>query len=145
MSLVEKLFSKAMGTAAKTAELGIRGVWGAGKAIASPAMRTAFAVGEPALKAGISTGATLAGVALRHPESTLLAATAGLGIAGAMSLGAETSDLSNEEAAYLARATGPSTGFTPGMSSMAYDPSRMAFVDSTHGLTLGLHRGRHGG
>jgi len=53
--------------------------------------------------------------------------------------------MTTEQAAQLAVATGgPSTGFGLGMASTAFDPGRMAFQDSAHGLTLGLWRGRHG-
>lgn len=108
-----------------------------------PAMSAAFAVGTPVAKTAVAGAGRAAGFALRHPQATMIAGVGALGIYGSMQMAAQTSEMGEDEVNRLAMMTGPSTGFTPGYGSMAYDPGRMRFQGSVNGLVQGLHRGRH--
>ena len=145
MAGLEGLLGALFNVVGKTAYYGAKGAWSVGKAVVPPAMSTAFGVGVPLTKAaGIGAGKAV-GFGLRHPEIAMGMGVAGLGVYAAMDAGAEDREMSDEQVERLAQQTGSSTGFAPGQASYAYDPTRMAFIDSTYGLSLGLHRGRHGG
>lgn len=111
---------------------------------ATSAMSVGFKVAGPVAGEGLALAGRTAGWAMRHPEATLMMGVAAGGVGLSMSMRAGTSEISQGEASQLAVMTGSSTGFTPGMGSMAFDPNRMGFQDSATGLTLGLWRGRHG-
>ena len=144
MAGLEGLVGKLFGVVGKTAYYGAKGAWGVTKGVGVPAMETAFTVGVPLTKAAGIGAAKTVGFGLRYPELTMGLGMAGLGVYAAMEMGAGERDMTNEELDRLAQMTGPSTGFAPGHASYAYDPTRMAFIDSTYGLSLGLHRGRRG-
>jgi len=136
----------AFGVVGRAAWLGAKTAVEGGKiayGMAGPAMSAAFAVGTPVAKAGLAGAGRAAGFGLRHPQAAMAAGVAGLGLYALSGTGAGTSNMNNREVDALAARTGPSTGFTPGRGSMAYDPRRMRFTDSTQGLVQGLHRGRH--
>ena len=140
------MFGAVAGLVGRAALLAGRGAWAGAKLgyrASGPAMSAAFAVGTPVAKAGLTGAGRVAGFAMRHPQAALMAGTAGLGLYALAGTGAGTSDMSEDEVNALAFRYGPSTGFTPGTGSMAYDPRRMRFIDSTGGLVQGLHRGRH--
>ena len=145
MAGLEGLLGGVLGLAGKTAYYGAKGAWRVGSAIGKPAMNMAFDFGPSVAQGATAVAGRAAGFGLRHPEMVMGAAIAGVGVYAAMDAGAEDSELNEEEVDYLAKTMGSSTGFSPGQASYAYDSRRMAFIDSTYGLALGLHRGRHGG
>lgn len=144
MAGLEGVVGKLFNVVGKTAYYGVKGAWSVTNRVGGPAMSAAFNVGTPLTKAAGIGAAKAVSFGLRHPEMAMGMGVAGLGVAAAVSMGAEDRDMTDEEMEILARQTGPSTGFSPGHASYAYDPNRMAFIDSTYGLSLGLHKGRHG-
>ena len=151
MAFLRSLFGAAASGVGTIAKAGIGGAYyvarGTSRVVgrnAEPAMRAAFAVAAPVTKAGIVAGGGIATWALRNPEMALLAGVGGLGMYANIKMGAQERSMSKQETLALAERTGTSTGFEVGTGSMARDPNRMAFIDSTVGLTQGLHRGRHG-
>lgn len=136
----------ALGAIGRAAWLGTKTAVAGGKiayGVAGPAMSAAFAVGTPVAKTAVASAGRLAGFGFRHPQAAMTAGVAGLGLYALTVSGAESSNLSNRDVNALAMRTGPSSGFTPGQGSTAYDPRRMRFIDSTNGLVQGLHKGRH--
>jgi len=96
-------------------------------------------------RSGLRGAASVAGFALRRPRTTIALGAAGLGAYGLAQMGGSgQSGMDADEAAAIAHVHGgPSTGFAPGMGTNARQDQRAMFMDSTFGLTQGLHRGRH--
>lgn len=145
IGFMEGLLGHTMSAVGKAAYYTAKGAWHGLNVVGTPVARASFALGTPVAKAA-TTGALHTGAfALRHPEMAMTAAAGGVGLYALSQTGAQEGSMSEKEVAYLARSMGgPSTGFEIGYGSMAYDPQRMAFIESASGLTLGLHRGRHG-
>lgn len=135
------------------ARTGIEEGWRAAKAVGR-----GIYYGTPhAMRFGAWHASRAARTILNYPRLTL-----GLSLAaGAFAMasdafgGPEESQMNEEEMAAYARAQrSPSTGFAPGMGATRNafvfnqfqngpGATREAFIQSTDGLTLGLHRGRH--
>lgn len=82
--------------------------------------------------------------ALNNPRTAMGIGLAGAGMYGLATSGPNSTSISSAETAQLAeQGKFSSTGFSPGMGSSRNQESRAAFLNSTIGLTQGLHRGRH--
>jgi hypothetical protein len=144
VGFMEGLLGRTMGVVGKAAFYGVKGAWSVANEAGAPAMHAAFALGTPAVKAATVGAAQATRFGFAHPEVAMGIGAAGLGVYALSQTGAGQRDMNEDEMAQLARMTGSSTGFAPGEASYHFDPRRMAFIDSTYGLSLGLHRGRHG-
>jgi len=96
-------------------------------------------------KAGYHGAGGMAQWAMRKPSHAIGLAGVGAGLYGASAaVGTGESGMDAAEAsAIMQQHGGPSTGFAPGMGAMKRQSDRSMFMESTFGLTQGLHRGRH--
>lgn len=120
-----------------------RGVWGLAKNLP---YGLAAKTGLRVARTGLNLGVGMARFAYRHPRTALLL---GGGVAGAYAAwpgGAGESGMGEAEMAAIAqRHGGPSTGFNIGRGAGRRQSDRQMFMESTFGLTQGLHQSRHRG
>ena len=117
----------------------------AGKRIASQgtaewSYRAAKGIGRH----GFSAAGKVGRFAWNHPYATTALAGAGIGTVAFVGSGVDNSRMSTNSMSKIAQQSGiSSSGFEPGMGASARQEERQMFMDSTFGLTQGLHRGRH--
>lgn len=107
-------------------------------------VKGAARLGMGAGKIGLRAGFGAIKFTARHPYAALGIAGAGYGMYALGNSGPGQSGMNEKEMAAIARMHGgPSTGFDIGMGTSRRQNSRQMFMESTFGLTQGLHASRH--
>jgi hypothetical protein len=117
----------------------------AGKRIAT---RSTAQLGYRAIKGlgrqGLSATGKVGRFAWNHPYAATGIAAGGIGAYAWMSSGHSGSGMNTDTMSRIAQQSGvSSSGFEPGMGVNTQQQERQMFVESTFGLTQGLHRSRH--
>lgn len=116
---------------------------GIGKAITHPFRHPGGAISK--VNSLANTGLKAANWAVQHPKASIAMGIAGAGTLAYMSTGEiGNAALSTETMGRIAQESNiQSTGFSPGMGSSRQQEDRNAFMNSTQGLSFGLHANRH--
>lgn len=106
------------------------------------------ALGYRAMKSlgrqGLSATGKVGRFAWNHPYATMGIAGAGIGAVAWIGSGHGASGMNTGSMSQIAQQSNiSSSGFEPGMGNTYQQQERQMFMDSTFGLTQGLHRGRH--
>lgn len=95
---------------------------------------------------GLKLGYNTMNWSLRNPGSAIALGAGAYGMYSLANSGPQGSNLSKKDMEALAIQNGiPSTGFDYGMGASVSQDSRAMFMNSTMGLTQGLHKNRHRG
>jgi hypothetical protein len=97
-------------------------------------------------RGGFSATKKVGRFAWNHPYAATALAGAGIGAYSFMSSGYSGSGMNANTMSQIAQQSGiSSSGFEPGMGANTQQGERQMFMDSTFGLTQGLHKSRHRG
>ena len=116
---------------------------GIGKAIIQPLRHPGSAISK--VNSLVDTGLKVTNWEINHPKTSIAMGIAGIGTLSYMATGEiGNAALSAETMGRITQESNiQSTGFSPGMGSSRQQEDRNAFMNSTQGLSFGLHANRH--